>query len=191
VGELEAKGPDGPGRSAQGKEKGKSHPLPSMQKYLRARGEPGENQAADLHFYGSTDHSLDDKNRITVPVQFRAGLGERFYLCKGMNDKCLWLLPEHEFKVLLDNMKERIPRSDRRGQKWVAMFTESAADRRLDNQNRIAIPGNLLEYAGINDKVKIFGHDERIEIWAMERWSEEMSEDFSDLSVEMFEKYNI
>lgn len=151
----------------------------------------GTERLKDVHFYGSAEHSIDDKNRVTVPVQFRTGLGENFYLCKGMNDRCLWLLPEHEFKTLLDTMKDKIPRSDRRGQKFIAMFTESAQDRRLDRQNRIAVPTELLEYAGITSKVKIYGHDERIEIWALEKWQDEMTEDFADLSSEMFEKYNI
>ncbi len=146
---------------------------------------------AEVHFYGSAEHSIDDKNRVTVPVQFRTGLGDVFYLCKGLNEKCLWLLPEEEFKNLLDTMKEKIPRGDRRGQKFIALFTESAVDRRMDRQNRIALTQGLLEYAQITDKVKIYGHDERIEIWALDHWNQEMAEDFSDLSMEMFEKYNI
>jgi MraZ protein len=146
---------------------------------------------SEAHFYGSAEHSIDDKNRITMPVQFRAGLGEKFFLCKGMNDKCLWILPEDEFVSLLNRMKEKIPKSDRRGQKWIAMFTESAVDRNLDRFNRISLPISLLEYAGITGKVKVYGHDERIEIWALERWQEEMQEDFSDLSANMCEVYNI
>jgi MraZ protein len=147
---------------------------------------------AATHFYGSAEHSLDDKNRITIPVQFRAGLGSKFFICKGMNDRCLWIIPEDEFKGLLDKMKERVPKSDRKGQKWIALFTESAEDRELDRQNRVAIPVRLQEYAGIKDRVKVYGHDERIEIWAIEKWSEEMAvEDFSDLSSEMSAIYNI
>jgi MraZ protein len=146
---------------------------------------------AATHFYGSADHSIDEKNRITVPVQFRMGLGERFFLCKGMNDKCLWLLPEDEFKSLLDRMKDRIPKSDRKGQKWIAMFTESTVDRQLDKANRISLPPSLLEYARITGKVKIYGHDERVEIWAAERWMEEMVEDFDELSFELGEKYDV
>jgi MraZ protein len=147
--------------------------------------------ASNMHFYGSVEHSIDEKNRITVPAQFRAGVGEKFFLCKGMNDKCLWILPENEFKTLLDRMKEKVPKSDRQGQKWVAMFTESTCDRQLDRQNRIALPPQLLDYAGITGKVKIFGQNERIEIWALERWNEEMTQDFSELSSQMFSIYNI
>lgn len=144
-----------------------------------------------MSFYGNAEHSIDDKNRVTIPVRFRTDLGDRFFLCKGMNDKCLWLLPEHEFKGLLDRMKERIPKSDKKGQKWIALFTESTVDRQLDPQNRIAIPPELLDYAGITSKMKIYGHNERVEIWALEKWQEEMIEDFSELSSAMYEKYEI
>jgi MraZ protein len=150
----------------------------------------GETVAA-THFHGSADHSIDEKNRITVPVQFRAGLGERFFLCKGMNDKCLWLLPEEEFKSILDRMEEKIPKSDRKGQKWIAMFTESTVDRQMDKANRISLTPSLMEYARITGKVKIYGHGGRVEIWAAERWLEEMVEDFDELSVELGEKYDI
>ncbi len=146
---------------------------------------------SEYHFYGSAEHSVDSKNRLTVPAQFRDGLGPRFFLCKGMNSECLWLLPEDEFKALLRSMKEKIPRSDPVGQKWIALFTESAVDRQLDRFNRITIPQELLNYAGIKDKVKIFGHCERVEIWSLERWKEEMSVDFANLSAQMCEKYNI
>ncbi len=143
------------------------------------------------HFYGGAEHKLDDKNRITVPVQFRAGLGDKFYLCKGMNDRCLWILPQEEFGKVLDDMKQKVPKSDKRGQRWIALFTESAVDRQMDRFNRITIPASLLEYADINNQVKIYGHDERIEIWALEKWEDEVMEDFSELSAEMFQAYNI
>jgi DNA-binding transcriptional regulator/RsmH inhibitor MraZ len=69
--------------------------------------------------------------------------------------------PEDEFKSLLDRMKERIPKSDRKGQKWIAMFTESTVDRQMDKANRISLHSiSLLEYARITGKVKIYGHDD-------------------------------
>lgn len=146
---------------------------------------------AETHFYGSVEHSIDEKNRITVPAQFRAGLGNQFFICKALNNECIWLLPEEEFKSLLDTMKTKVPRSDRRGQMWIALFTESAAERQLDKANRIAIPQQLLDYAGIKSKVKIFGQNERIEIWALEKWNEYSNVSFTELSDEMRKVYNI
>ena len=147
----------------------------------------------NYHFLAGSEHSIDDKKRLSVPTQYRAGLGDKFFLCKSLNDKCLWLMPEEEFNSLLDRMKEKIPKVDKKGQRWIGLFTEGATDRQLDKFNRITIPSKLLEYANIDNRVKLIGHDERIEIWALEVWQEEMEqgEDFNELTEHMFEKYEI
>ena len=41
-------------------------------------------------FFGEYRHNLDAKGRIIVPAKFREGLGEKFYVTRGM-DGCLFV----------------------------------------------------------------------------------------------------
>lgn len=146
----------------------------------------------EARFFGNAEHSIDDKKRVTIPAQFRDGLGPVFYLCKAFGDKCLWLMPSAEFHGLLEKMKARVPKSNKRGQRWITLFTSSAIQCRLDRQNRIQIPSDLMEYASLNDKVRLNGAIEKIEIWPLEKWQKDVEvEDFEELSADMCAEFEI
>ena len=40
---------------------------------------------------GEYQHNMDQKGRVTVPSKFREDLGDKFYVCKGL-DGCLFVL---------------------------------------------------------------------------------------------------
>lgn len=132
-----------------------------------------------LPFIGRAEQKIDSTGRVTVPVAFQRKLKGRFYLCKSINAHCIWILPERIFNNVLDNMLDEIPLNDNEGQELIAVFASSAVDRTLDKQNRFSIPPYLAEYADINKKVKIVGHIERAEIWAIEKWQEIEKKDIS------------
>ena len=48
-------------------------------------------------FRGQTEHSIDDKNRLTVPAKFREELGETFFVTKGL-DNCLFVFSGPEWE---------------------------------------------------------------------------------------------
>lgn len=50
-------------------------------------------------FFGEYRHNLDAKGRIIVPAKFREGLGEKFYVTRGM-DGCLFVYAENEWNLL-------------------------------------------------------------------------------------------
>ena len=45
-------------------------------------------------------------------------------------------------------------------------FLRHAEDITLDNQNRLALPSTLMQWAGIQNKVTIVGVGDRLELWA-------------------------
>jgi MraZ protein len=52
-------------------------------------------------FRGLYEHSLDSKDRLTVPSRFRASLADGIVLSKGF-DPCVWVHTTGEFEQLSD-----------------------------------------------------------------------------------------
>ena len=46
-----------------------------------------------LAFHGTFEHSLDAKNRLTIPAKFRAALAGKVFLVRGV-DPCISVYPE-------------------------------------------------------------------------------------------------
>lgn len=142
-------------------------------------------------FTGESEQTIDSTSRVIIPVTLREGLKETFYMCRGLNESCIWLLPERVFKALIKDIRSKITLTDKNGQNWIRRFTASAVQKNLDGQNRLTLPPNLKEIAGITERVKIIGNGDRVEIWALEKIEEIEKMDFYEMTMEMDEKYNL
>lgn len=112
---------------------------------------------------GSYIHSVDDKNRISVPARFRKALGDPFVLTKGP-DGCLWALPMEQWQMLLGKAGKSVPIQ--------RFFLASATQCRAAPKGRCLLPDDLRKYADIKpgDEVAIVGMANRIEVWSSRRW---------------------
>ena len=52
---------------------------------------------------GEYQHNMDLKGRVTVPSKFREDLGDKFYVCKGL-DGCLFLLSQAQWDKLVEKV---------------------------------------------------------------------------------------
>ena len=117
--------------------------------------------------YGQYNHSLDAKNRVSVPFRFRERLGEHFVITQGLNG-CLFVFPEDEFQRLAE-MLNSLPMA--KGQALQHFFFSGAADVEPDKNGRVILPAHLKKYAGIDKDVVINGCGRRAEIWNEEEWN--------------------
>lgn len=119
-------------------------------------------------FSGAYAHSVDSKGRTVIPAKFRARLGERFYITKGMHG-CLWVLSDEQWRQFQQALA---PKSLLASQalKLERFFVGSAVECIPDGQGRILIPQNLRDYAGIDGDIWIVGLTNKIEIWSADRW---------------------
>ena len=136
-------------------------------------------------FIGEYSHSLDNKNRMIVPVKLRDGLGERFVITKGL-DKCLYAYPEKEWKILEEKLK-KLPLTNKEARAFVRFFFSGACEVETDKQGRGLIPLNLKEYAGIEKDIVSIGALTRVEIWSKEKWQgyNELNIDFNSIAEKM------
>lgn len=141
---------------------------------------------------GQSNHTLDAKSRLIIPTRLRAGLGERFTLCKGM-DKNIYIYPEEEWEKFSEKLNA-LPISDKAARAFKIHFQGCSADAEVDSQYRICIPQDLREYANIGKDVVLVGNGNIAEIWdkaAFEKLNEECSENIDEISASISEKYGI
>lgn len=139
-------------------------------------------------FMGEFQHSVDAKGRLIIPAKLRDGLGERFIATKGL-DKCLFVFPQAEFESLSQKLRG-LGMGTSAARAFNRLFFSGAVECELDPQGRILLPANLREYACIEKDCVIVGVENRVEIWAQERWAE-YSEEADELYTEIAEKLGL
>ena len=123
---------------------------------------------------GEHDHTLDDKNRLTLPAKLREQLGDEVVITRGL-DGCLSVYSRAAFDVLAERMGTLDPlnRETRTMQRY---FFTGAPPVELDKAGRMVIPARLLESAGIQREVTVAGVYDHLEIWDRAKWREQMRE---------------
>ena len=119
-------------------------------------------------FMGTVYNSIDEKNRMIVPSNMRAGLGERCVLTKGL-DKCLYIYTTQSWQSQMEKIA-KLPESDPKVIMFIRHFCANAAECEFDKQGRIVIPQELKAYAGIEKELVTMGAMTKIEIWSKETW---------------------
>lgn len=118
--------------------------------------------------YGEYQHNMDLKGRVTVPSKFRDDLGDKFYVCKGL-DSCLFVLSETQWQLLIDKISALPVAQAKNIQRY---FFSGATDVEPDKQGRILLPQHLRDYAGLNKETTVIGTGTRAEIWDTSKWKE-------------------
>ena len=118
---------------------------------------------------GEHEHSLDDKNRLTLPAKLREQLGDDVVVTRGM-DGCLYVYSRDAWNTLaariggLDSLSVDTRQMQRH-------FFANATAGGLDKQGRIVIPAILLEREGIGREVTVTGVHDHLEIWDRTKWA--------------------
>ncbi len=124
---------------------------------------------------GQYEHTIDDKNRLTLPAKFREQLEAGLVVTRGM-DGCLYAWPAAEWGELFQARVSALDPLQREGRKLQRHFFSGAAEAELDKQGRIMIPAALLRYAGLSRDVVVAGVSDHLEIWDREAWRRELNE---------------
>jgi len=123
---------------------------------------------------GEHEHSLDEKNRLTLPSKLRGAFEEGVVVTRGY-EGCLRAYPRAAWQTAAEAMAQLNPlREDtRQARRW---FFGGASQGELDRQGRMVIPGTLLQAAGITREVTITGMGDHVEIWDRAKWAAQLHE---------------
>lgn len=119
---------------------------------------------------GEYTHTIDDKNRISLPSKFRKEVGKKLIATYGL-EGCLFLYPKIEWKKISDEMgKMDSLKADTRG--FNRFMFGGAVELEVDSLGRVLIPEYLREFAKVKDKGVFIGVHKRIEMWNDKKWAE-------------------
>lgn len=121
---------------------------------------------------GEYIHTIDSKNRISLPFKFRKEVGKKIIITPGL-DQCLFVFTLKEWgrvsKKLSDSESSlSFLKSDKRS--FNRFMFGRAAEVEIDSIGRILIPDFLKERINLADKAAIVGVEDRIEIWNDKIW---------------------
>jgi len=120
-------------------------------------------------FIGEYQHNLDQKDRLAVPVKFRAKLKQGAVVTRGL-DNCLFLYPQAEWKKLAEKLAA-LPISKSNTRAFSRFMLSGAMDVNVDKQGRIKLPDYLKKFAGMKKTVIVAGLYNRLELWDKESWN--------------------
>ena len=119
-------------------------------------------------FIGEYTHTLDPKNRLSLPAKFRKDLGKSVVLTRGL-DKCLFVYPKKEWATEAAARAAHAS-GTAAGRGLARLFLAGAMEAEVDSAGRVLIPDHLKGYAHLRSKAVVAGVASRIEIWDEATW---------------------
>ncbi len=120
-----------------------------------------------IGFIGEFESTLDPKGRFLLPAGFKKQLpdsgSETFIINRGF-EKCLGLYPIKSWKPLFSEISG-LNDFDPKVRQFRRYFLNGATQLELDSVNRLLIPKNLMEYAGLEKDIVLVSAVNKIEIW--------------------------
>ena len=124
-----------------------------------------------MAFRGIHDHSLDAKNRLTVPARFRAQLAGPIVLSKGF-ERCLQVIPDAVYERIAESALSGVNPLSPEARDLNRHLYGNTLPTELDSAGRIMLPGPFLAYAGITKDAVLVGSGQWLEIWDRGTWQD-------------------
>jgi len=128
---------------------------------------------------GEYHHNIDEKGRLIIPSKFREEIGNSFVVTRGL-DGCLFVYSLVEWEKIVKKLRT-LPFTKKDARTFTRFFLASATVCEFDKQGRINLINSLTLYAGIKKECVIIGVNDRLEIWALDKFDNLMEENFSEL----------
>ena len=126
-------------------------------------------------FLGEFEHTIDEKNRLTLPARFRDELAGGLVVTRGM-DGCLYAYPAEQWNSLVESQLgslNLLSRDDRMMQRY---FFSGGAEAVPDKQGRVMLPAALIAHAKLGREVIVAGVHDHLEIWDRAAWREQIAD---------------
>ena len=124
---------------------------------------------------GEYAHTIDDKNRLTLPAKFRDSFAEGGVVTRGL-DGCLYLYARPEWDSLVTSRLAELDPLLEEGRLMQRYFFSAAAEAEPDKQGRIMVPPALLEHARLGREVIVAGVYDHLEIWDRAAWRDHLKQ---------------
>jgi MraZ protein len=125
---------------------------------------------SQLFYAGEFRHSIDEKNRVTIPSRWRRGDTEEFVLLPDANDQFLVVMSPEEFSRMNATVESDANVSARDRRVFFRQLHARAQHGAADKQGRLVLPEELCQKLGLKGEIAMVGGRGRFEIWNQSRW---------------------
>ena len=123
-------------------------------------------------FRGTYQHTLDAKNRLTVPSRFREDFDGGLVIVKGL-EPCVELWRQSEYDAHVESATGNYAAMSPELRQTLRHMQGSAIDSVLDKVGRVGIGASYLTHAGLSKDVILVGVGRCLELWDTARWEQQ------------------
>ena len=124
---------------------------------------------------GEFDHTIDDKNRLTLPARFREAFAGGVVVTRGL-EGCLSAYPREQWERMVASWLDPLNPFSKEARQMHRYYYAGASEDTPDKQGRVTIPAALLQHAGLGKEVVVAGVGDRAEIWDRDTWRKQLKE---------------
>jgi transcriptional regulator MraZ len=124
---------------------------------------------------GEYEHTIDDKNRLTLPARFRQAMAGGVVLTRGL-DACIEAYPAEGWNELVEANLSGLNPLSRETRVLERFYYTGAIEAQPDKQGRVMLPPALIEHGGLGREVVVVGMRDRLEIWDRAAWRTQLKE---------------
>lgn len=124
---------------------------------------------------GEYEHTIDDKNRVTLPARFRSEFADGVVLTRGY-EGCVEAYPPSGWTERVERRLDLLDPLSAEARALRRFTFSGASDEELDKQGRVTIPAALLRHAKLEREVVVAGVHDHLEIWDRTAWRAQLAE---------------
>ena len=121
-------------------------------------------------FAGEFRHSIDEKNRITIPSRWRKPDGEEFIILPEPHYQYLVIMSAEEFARMSAQAESHSAITARDRRIFLRQLHSRAEHGASDRQGRLVLPEHLCKQLGLKGEVALVGGRGRFEVWNLQKW---------------------
>jgi MraZ protein len=121
-------------------------------------------------FAGEFRHSIDEKNRITIPSRWRKPDGEEFIILPEPHHQYLVIMSAEEFGRMSAQAESHRAITARDRRIFLRQLHSRAEHGASDRQGRLVLPEYLCKQLGLKGEVALVGGRGRFEVWNLQKW---------------------
>jgi MraZ protein len=129
-----------------------------------------------VYFFGTFEHSVDERGRVAIPARYRHAFADGGVLRMGP-EGCVEMYTQETFE---EEVQRRLGSEDgnsnrsSEGRRVRRGFLPGAFTVELDRQGRVLLPQPFRQQASLDGRAVVVGCGDYLEIWAPERWEQEL-----------------
>ncbi len=123
-------------------------------------------------FLGTFEHTIDSKNRLTLPSTWRKIFVDDKVIISISIDNCIEIRTTKSFNDFTNTLQQ-FGQQQASSRNILRTVFSNSAEVNIDSAGRVLVPNSLLSLANINKSVVLLGVGDKIEIWDCSMYTNE------------------